>query len=230
MGLKLVGAGLGRTGTLSLKLALEQLGFGPCYHMAELFIHPEHAAHWTSAADGRPDWDTLFGGYASTVDYPGCTFWRDLTRRNPDAKVLLSVRDPAAWFESTRETIFSEQSMRRLEGSPFEEFFAKAVWSGLRERIHDREFMMDYFRRHNAEVERTIPRERLLIYRVSEGWDPLCAFLGVPVPDKPFPRVNSREEYAQAHSEEAARDAEPYGSEEMSDRMRERIARLREEH
>lgn len=227
MSLKLIGAGLGRTGTLSIKLALEQLGFGPCYHMTELLIHPTHAQLWTGAADGRPEWEALLGEYASTVDYPGCAFWRDLAARNPDAKVLLSVRDPAAWFESTQKTIFSDESIQRLESSPLEHFFANAVWTGLRERIHDRDFMMDHFRRHNAEVERAIPPERLLVYQVSEGWGPLCAFLRVPVPDRPFPRVNSREQYAQAHSADANQDTQPYGSEEMSDRMRERIAQLR---
>ncbi len=229
MGLKLVGAGLGRTGTLSIKLALEQLGFGPCYHMAELFMHPTHAALWADAADGHAEWEAIFGAYASTVDYPGCTFWRDLVRLYPDAKVLLSVRDARSWFDSTQETIFSERSTRSLQDSPLKAFFDKTVWQGFRERIHDREFMIDYFTRHNAEVERTIPPERLLVYEAAQGWEPLCAFLGVPVPDKPFPRVNSREQYAKAHAEEAAPADEPFGSDEMGDRVRERLAQYREQ-
>ncbi|MGB6452801.1 MAG: sulfotransferase family protein [Steroidobacteraceae bacterium] len=229
MGLKLVGAGLGRTGTLSIKLALEQLGFGPCYHMTELFIHPTHAPLWERAADGHPDWRTLFSGYASTVDYPGCTFWRDLARSYPEAKVLLTVRDARSWFDSTQETIFSEQSTQTLQGSPLEEFFNKTVWRGLRDRIHDREFMIDHFARHNAEVEHTIPPARLLVYETKQGWDPLCAFLGVPVPGQPFPHVNSREDYVRRHSEHLAQGHEPFGSEEMGDRMRERLDQLRGE-
>lgn len=227
MGMKLIGAGLGRTGTLSIKLALEQLGFGPCYHMAELFMHPAHAALWERAADGHPDWETLFSGYASTVDYPGCTFWRELARSYPQAKVLLSVRDARAWFESTQETIFSEHSLQSLQGSPLQEFFDKAVWRGCRERIHDREFMVDSCMRHNADVEHTIPPARLLVYEVAQGWDPLCAFLGVPVPAKPFPRVNSREEYAKMRSEQSARGHDVLGQPEMGEQIRERLARLR---
>jgi Sulfotransferase domain len=228
MGLKLVGAGLGRTGTLSIKLALEQLGFGPCYHMTELFMHPTHAALWERAADGHPDWETLLSGYASTVDYPGCTFWRDLARSYPEAKVLLTVRDAHAWFDSTQQTIFSERNIQSIQGgSPLKEFFDKTVLRGFGDRIHDREFMIDHFARHNAEVERTIARERLLVYEAKQGWDPLCAFLGVPVPGQPFPHVNSREEYTRLHSEEPARGREAFGSDEMRKRMRERLAQLR---
>jgi hypothetical protein len=229
MGLKLVGAGLGRTGTLSIKLALEQLGFGPCYHMIELFMHPAHAAMWARAADGHPEWEKLFGGYASTVDYPGCTFWGDLARFYPEAKVLLSVRDAQAWFDSTQETIFSDRSTQSLEGSPLKEFFDKTVWRGYRDRIHDREFMIDYFTRHNAEVKQAVPRERLLVYEATQGWEPLCAFLGVPVPDRPFPHANSREEYAKNHAEESTGGHEPFGEAAMGDRIRERLAQYRKQ-
>src|SRR4026207_181124 len=125
MGLKVIGAGLGRTGTLSLKLALEQLGYGPCYHMTEVFLNPADMRLWIDAADGHPDWDTLFRNFASTVDYPGCSYWRHLVRHYPEARVLLSVRDPDQWFESTQATIFSPQSIQRLRTSPMGPFAEK---------------------------------------------------------------------------------------------------------
>src|SRR5437870_2958107 len=107
MALKVIGAGLGRTGTLSLKLALEELGFGPCHHMAEVMLHLESVPLWIQAADGNPDWEAIYKGYAATVDYPGCFFWRELEKFYPDAKIILTVRDPEQWFESTQATIFS---------------------------------------------------------------------------------------------------------------------------
>jgi hypothetical protein len=197
MALRLIGAGFGRTGTLSLKVALEQLGFGPCYHMTEVLLAPESMALWVRAAEGKPDWETIFKGFTSTVDFPGCTFWRELSQFYPAAKVLLSVRDPEKWFESTQATIFSEHAIGMLSGiPPMKEFMSNVTWSHFGDHIHDKDFMMAAFKRHNAEVERTIPKDRLLVYEASEGWAPLCKFLDVPVPDAPFPRINSREEMA----------------------------------
>jgi hypothetical protein len=197
MALKLIGAGLGRTGTLSLKLALEQLGIGPCYHMAEVLMDPSRGAAWVHAADGNPDWNSIFEGFAATVDYPGCAYWRDLLQFYPSAKVLLSVRNPQDWFESTQQTIFSEEHSKPLVQSSLKQFFDKTVFKIYGDRIHDRDFMIDAFRRHNEEVQSLVPRDRLLVYEVAQGWPPLCKFLGVPAPDSPFPRVNSREERAQ---------------------------------
>lgn len=208
MPLELIGAGLGRTGTLSLKMALERLGFGPCYHMMELWEHQEHALEWVRAADGHPDWNHLLGGYRSTVDYPACTFWRELAQIYPAARVLLSVRDPDRWFESTQATIFNETTAAPIKDSPLSEFFRKTVWGDFDDRIHDRDFMVEAFQRHNAEVERTIAPERLLVYEVAQGWQPLCEFLGVPVPDEPFPRVNSSQEWAERHAAEAETEAD----------------------
>src|SRR5262245_36416122 len=110
MPLKVIGAGFGRTATLSLKGALEQIGYGPCYHMVEVMLEPENVGHWIRAANGNPDWETIFKGFVSTVDFPGCTYWRELSQLYPEAKVLLSVRDPQTWFESTQATIFSEMA------------------------------------------------------------------------------------------------------------------------
>src|SRR5438874_1357902 len=102
MALKVIGSGLGRTGTMSLKLALEQLGFGPCHHMVEMFKRPQSAALWIAAAEGKPDWDAIFEGYASMTDYPGVRYWRELIALFPDARVVHTIRDPDAWFESTQ--------------------------------------------------------------------------------------------------------------------------------
>jgi hypothetical protein len=194
MALKVIGAGLGRTGTLSLKLALEQLGFGPCYHMTEVLMDPSRGSAWVRAADGEADWDAIFAGFESTVDYPGCAFWRELTQFYPSAKILLSVRNPQDWFDSTQATIFSDDHNKPFVKSILGQFFAKTVFEAYGDRIHDRDFMTSAFQRHNAEVERVVPQDRLLVHEVTQGWPPLCKFLGVPTPDSPFPRVNSREE------------------------------------
>ena len=194
MVLKVVGSGLGRTGTKSLQTALNMLGFGPCHHMVEVFAKPESMALWIEAAAGRPDWDAIFDGYNSMVDYPGAAYWRQLAEFYPKAKVLHSERDPDKWFDSTQATIFEPVSMvARLE-SPMGPFFQSVV-SPFRAYIHDRACMTDYFCRHNEEVKRTIPPERLLVYEAGQGWEPLCRFLDVPVPDAPYPSENSRAEF-----------------------------------
>jgi Sulfotransferase domain len=190
MPLKVIGVGFGRTGTMSLTLALDQLGFGRCNHMASPDRHPL----WIDAADGKPDWERIFEGFNSTTDYPSCNFWRQLSSFYPQAKILLSVRDPNKWFDSTQATIFSPATIDQMSNSPSKAFFEKAVWVGIKDRIHDRDFMVAHFNRHVAEVKRAIPKERLLIYDVKEGWEPLCAFLGVAVPSAPFPSVNSTAE------------------------------------
>ena len=196
MALKLIGAGLGRTGTLSLKVALEQLGYGPCYHMAEVLMQIDTAPGlWIRAHEGQPDWDRIFKGFAATVDYPGGMFWKELAAYYPEAKVLLSVRDPQSWFESTQESIFGPMKDLLLQ-TPAGTFLDRVLFNQFGDRIHDREFMVDYFKRHNDEVVKGIPADRLLVYEAKQGWDPLCKFLGVPVPDAPFPRINSREEMA----------------------------------
>ena len=194
MTLQVIGVGLGRTGTMSLKLALERLGLGPCYHMAELMMNPERTPLWIAAADGKPDWEAVFAGYSSTTDYPACIYWRELAAAYPKAKLILTKRDKDKWFESTQATIFSEAMTARIVGSPVEPFFHKTVWRDFGKRIHDRAFMTAYFEEHNATVEAEVAKKRLLVYDVAQGGEPLCKFLGVPVPDSPFPKVNSREE------------------------------------
>jgi hypothetical protein len=194
MALKVIGAGYGRTGTMSLKLALEQLGFGPCFHMSEAIANPACVPDWIEACRGRPDWDRLFAGYHSTVDHPGCAFYRELAGAYPRAKVVLTVRDPNDWFDSTQATVFSPKMRERVADPQFKEFLTGTVWGLFGAGIDDREFMVEQFERHSTEVKGAIAAGRLLVFTVSQGWEPLCEFLGVAVPATPFPRVNSRAE------------------------------------
>ena len=197
MALKIVGSGLGRTGTKSMQTALGMLGFGPCHHMVEVFMHPESMTLWVDAGEGRPDWDLIFKDYQSMVDYPGAAYWRQLADHYPDAKVLHTVRDPDKWFESTQATIFSPMNRPSTTGSSddMRVRFFNSFMAPMREHLDDRAWMTDHFRRHTEEVKAAIAPERLLIYEVGEGWDRLCKFLGVPVPDEPYPSENSREEF-----------------------------------
>lgn len=197
MPLKVVGSGLGRTGTKSMQTALAMLGFGPCHHMVEVFMHPESMALWVDAAEGRPDWDLIFKDYQSAVDYPTAAYWRQIADHFPDAKVLHTVRDPDQWFESTQATIFSPANRAMTAGSSddIRAKFFNGFMGPLRDHLDDRAYMTDHFRRHTEAVKATIAPERLLIYEVGEGWDRLCAFLGVPVPAEPYPSENSRQEF-----------------------------------
>jgi hypothetical protein len=193
MALKVVGSGLGRTGTKSLQTALNILGLGPCHHMVEVFGHPESVPLWIEAGKGPPDWDAIFTGYHAMVDYPGAHYWRQIAAHYPGAKVLHTVRDPDQWFDSTQATIFAPGGHLSRPGS-LAEFFASFT-GGFREHLHDRAYMTDYFRRHTEEVKRTIPAARLLIYEAGQGWEPLCRFFGVSIPDVPYPNENSRAEF-----------------------------------
>lgn len=194
MTLKIVGSGLGRTGTKSMQTALNMLGFGPCHHMVEVFAHPESVPLWIEAGAGRADWDKIFAGYHSMVDYPGAFYWRELAAHYPAAKVLHTERDPGKWFESTQATIFAPGLFVTMSEGPTAAFFASFL-DNIREHLHDRALMTAHFRRHNDEVKRTIPPERLLVYEAGQGWAPLCKFLGVPVPDAPYPSENSSADF-----------------------------------
>lgn len=204
MALKVIGAGLGRTGTFTLKTALEMLGFGPCHHMVEVFGNAERQVPlWNRAADGEPvDWDEVFAGYNATVDWPGCHFYAELAAHYPDAKVILSKRDPERWYESMSETILkSMEQMGLAEGPAPDDHPMRFGGVIIPQKTFGFDFSKDNviaaFERHVAAVRETIPTERLLEFEASQGWEPLCAFLGVPVPDAPFPRTNSREEFWQ---------------------------------
>lgn len=210
--MNVIGAGFGRTGTTSLKSALETLGFGSAYHLTEVFTNPEHVRFWEAARRGeRVDWEGFFSGYGVAVDWPACSFYEELMEAFPTAYVVLTVRDPERWYESTFSTIY--QARRISTGPlPIRTAFALAglfvpgvtgvvrladrlVWEGTFEgRFEDRTHAIETFERHNEEVRRRVPRERLLVYDVKEGWGPLCDFLGVEAPDRPFPHLNDTRE------------------------------------
>jgi Sulfotransferase domain len=197
MALKVVGAGFGRTGTLSLKVALEKLGCGPCYHMAEVFPRPEHVAMWHRLAfENAIDWDELFGGFQATVDWPSARWWREIAAHYPDAKVLLSVRDPEAWYKSMSDTIAQPMREPAPDSAPEiirlqSQMIRKSVLAETFDnRFEDKAHAIEVFKRHNQEVRDAIDPARLLVFDVREGWGPLCRFLDVPIPDEPFPRLN----------------------------------------
>lgn len=197
MPLSVIGAGFGRTGTMSLKLALDRLGFGPCYHMTEVFKNPKAPDYWEAAADGKPvDWEEIFAGYRSSVDWPGATFYKQLADAYPEAKVILTVRDPDSWFKSTQVTIFSRHIPDDTD-DPWGRMVLKVVADLFERRMTDKQKLIEVYNRHNAAVQRTIAPERLLVYEVAQGWEPLCAFLGAEVPDEDMPRANTTEEFQQ---------------------------------
>lgn len=204
MSLEVIGAGFGRTGTASMKAALERLGYIKTHHMFEVMDDCRQMAMWHDIAmGGQPDWDSIYEGYPAAVDFPTAAYWRELTRYYPEAKVILTLRDEDAWWKSARSTIIAigraapawanrlipalreNREMvngtvwdRMFDGRQFEEAHAKRV-----------------FREHNAAVQAELAPERLLVFDVSQGWEPLCAFLGKPVPGEPFPHVNDSQEF-----------------------------------
>jgi hypothetical protein len=203
MDMNVIGAGFGRTGTLSLKIALEMLGQGPCMHMLPLLDDPERSSLFHRAAEGDlASLDKALEGHRSTVDWPGTYFWRQLALRYPAAKVVLTVRDPQRWYDSAHDTIFQAASSAFEAASnssdstddsatPALGMLRSIIWQGtFGDRFADREHAVRVFTEHNEAVRREIPADRLLEFEVSQGWQPLCDFLGVPVPDAPFPRTN----------------------------------------
>lgn len=189
--MEVIGAGLGGTGTLQAKAALELLGFGPCYHVAEVQEHPEQIGFWQSVAAGgpAPDWDALFGAYESCVDFPACLFYAELADAYPDASLLLTVRDPERAYQRVRDTIY------RLTTDPdsplpaeLRDVFEELVWDRLfHGAFDDRAAAIATYERWDEKVQSSVPAERLLVYDVGDGWRPLCGFLGRDVPDEPFP-------------------------------------------
>ena len=227
MTLQIIGAGFGRTGTLSLKVALETLGFAPCYHMTTVIAQPERIADWSRVAEwqasGQPiDWDEVFAGFQATVDWPGCAYWRELAAAYPEAKALLSVRDPRRWYESVTNTIYrmtgpeAESIWPAMRGSLPPEIIARMrqigafvdqlIWQDtFGGRFADREHAIRMFEEHNAAVIAALPPERLLVYEVKQGWEPLCRFLDVPVPAGiPFPHVNDSASFQTARADPVA--------------------------
>lgn len=195
MALRVIGAGFGRTGTASLKLALETLGCGPCYHMSEVLSHAGHVDLWLDVAAGKPDWDAIFSGYASTVDFPAANYWRELAEFYPDAKLLLSMRSAESWFQSTQETILSQTLQEVSKGTRWRQMVDATTYAPLGNDLHDHDALIAAFHAHNEAVKQAFRPERLLVFEAKDGWAPLCDFLGVSTPDEPYPRINSRAEF-----------------------------------
>jgi Sulfotransferase domain len=199
MPVKVIGAGIGRTGTLSLKTALNHLGLGPCHHMEEV-LHDmgRQVPLWQAVVDGRPDWAENYKGYASAVDWPTATFFRELHLAYPQAKFILTVRSTQSWAESFSETIYKALAGRAHapdEKQPWLTMCAGVIAkAGIVEGM-DVAALMAAFDAHVAAVKSTIPPDQLLVFEVKDGWGPLCAFLGMPIPDTDFPRTNDRAEF-----------------------------------
>jgi hypothetical protein len=202
MALSIIGPGFGRTGTSSLKIALEQIGFGPCHHMEEAFANPEQVPHWQAIAAGQAvDWNTVFAGYRAQVDWPGAHVWRELAQAFPQAKVVLSVRPEESWWKSYSQTIGKFFKHRHTLPMPSHiaamaeaagELIVEQTFSG---HALDRDVALAAYRQRTLDVRAAIAPERLLVFDVAQGWEPLCDFLGVPVPGDPFPHRNSTVEF-----------------------------------
>ncbi|MEQ7127650.1 sulfotransferase family protein [Actinopolymorpha sp. B11F2] len=203
-GLQVIGVGLHRTGSMSVKAALERLGFGPCYHGMEALRRSTDGDHWLAAyeAGGEFDWSVIFEGYRATLDWPTIYFWEQLSAAYPDAKILLTERDPELWWDShvrmfqvsaeldQERTDEERQGAKESGYAQVEEALVTVVMATFEGQVFDKAHCLRVFEEHYERVRCSLPAERLLVYRVQEGWEPLCWFLGVDVPDEPFPRVN----------------------------------------
>ena len=211
MSLKIIGAGFGRTGTLSTYTALNELGY-PCYHMTEVILNKENKTHldfWNRVANApagkQHNWDEVFENYAATVDNPGCCVWRELLEVYPDAKVLLTLhpRGPEAWYESTIDTIYFTENLWQFKvlkvftsfGKKMGNMSSKLIWQRSHKGTMDNKAVaIARYHEHVEEIKKAVPPERLLIFKVDQGWEPLCKFLDVEVPKSEFPNVNDRAE------------------------------------
>jgi hypothetical protein len=201
MSLQVIGPGFGRTGTKSLKLALEALGLGPCHHMEEVLQHPEQTPHWQAvAAGGAAPWDAVFAGYRSQVDWPGAHVWRELAAAYPHAKVVLTVRPEEAWWASFSSTIGAlQEAPERAAMPPHIDAMLEAGLEIIRKTfggpVTDRNAGVAAYRKRIADVGAAISPDRLLVFDVAQGWEPLCRFLGKPIPEAPFPRTNAKDDF-----------------------------------
>ena len=222
MSINVIGAGYGRTGTKSLKLALEELGYGTCYHMEEFLSHPEGVIHWKNAMNNtKVDWDALFSGYQSIVDFPGCLYYKELAEHYPDSKVILSMRDAESWYDSVSSTIFSFDpgvalKLKMVCLMPFSAtarnlFKAimlnnESTWEKHFEgRFEDKDYAIQQYHTHIEKVKSSIPPDRLLLHHAKDGWEPICIFLGKDVPSSPYPNANKKEDF-HVHARNIVRD------------------------
>lgn len=194
-----IGAGVGRTGTYSLKLAINQLGLGPCHHMEEVLHNmPVHVPLWSAAVAGNPDWTKIYDGYPSAVDWPTACFFRELAEEFPSAKFVLTERDPERWADSFGATIYTLLAGRDKAPPEMRAWLDMAAGviakTGFPAGL-DRNQLAEAFIAHNNAVKQTVPAGQLLVFEVKQGWEPLCEFLDAPVPADPFPRTNHREEF-----------------------------------
>lgn len=204
MGLQVIGAGFGRTGTMSLKFGLEKLGYVKTHHMMEVLPDARQRKLWADIGQGgKPDWDTVFEGYQASVDFPSSSYYKELLAQYPDAKVVLTVRDPDSWYKSASETIYptsyaapkwarkymgpQRQIDRIVQGTVWQRVFAG--------RFEDEAYAKQVFRDYIERVKADVPADKLLIFEVKQGWEPLCAFLGKDVPEEPFPHINDTAEF-----------------------------------
>ncbi|MFJ6837219.1 sulfotransferase family protein [Streptomyces sp. NPDC091209] len=219
--LKLINAGLGRTGTTSLQVALERLGLGPCFHMFEIVDDEQRLAQWERIiCDGeRPDWAALYDGYTSAVDGPSTVYYQQISEALPGTRVVLTVRDAEGWYKSTYDTLY-QFALRTMEhppepGSRQARLFRVVnalVWEGLFDgRFSDKDHAIEVYHRHTEDVVRALGADNVLVYDVKQGWEPLCAFLGAEVPDEEFPRANSSEEMRQRIAQAAGAGPVPAG-------------------
>ena len=211
MALKVIGAGFGRTGTLSVYTALNELGF-PCYHMIEVLKNEKNKSHldfWHKVANSDPgsqhDWEQVFSEYAAAVDNPACCVWRELLSAYPDARVVLTLhpKGAGAWYESTISTIYFTETMWQFKvleyttpfGRKFGDMSRKLIWQrSHKDTMNDRDKAIAHYNRHIEDVKASVPSGQLLVFSADQGWEPLCGFLGVPVPESEFPNVNDRPE------------------------------------
>ena len=199
MNMHVIGAGVGRTGTYSLKLAINQLGIGPCHHMEEVLHNmPVQVPLWSAALGGLPDWQAIYSGYNSTVDWPTACFFRELHKAYPDAKFVLTHRSPESWADSFGETIYKLLAGRDQAPPEMKEWLEMAAGVIAKTGFPDglnRDGLINAFVTHNEAVKSAIPADQLLVFQVKDGWEPLCEFLDKPVPSGPFPRTNDLAEF-----------------------------------
>jgi Sulfotransferase domain len=192
MGLEVIGTGWGRTGTDSMREALNILGLGPCHHMFEINADPALRDDWRALARGAaPDWDRLFRGFRACVDWPSCHYWRELIAFYPKARVILTARPAEEWWDSFAKTLLLGIRQSTDPESLGQSLIAAQALQG---RPDDRDHVIGLYRAHVAEVMATVPPDRLLVHNLGDGWEPLCAHLGLPVPDVPYPSRNSAAE------------------------------------
>jgi hypothetical protein len=196
---KVIGAGFGRTGTSSLQVALEELLGGKCYHMKDIMLQPAQLQAWHDFAVGKTpvmDWKRLFAGYTAAVDCPVCMYYEELMEAFPEARVILTVRDPQHWWKSFNRlmSIVDKARLLRFLAPKLRKvarFTDKIIIQDVFEGRMEKEHCIRIFEMHNNRVRKVVPKDRLLEYNITQGWEPLCKFLKVPIPETPFPHLNA---------------------------------------